>query len=158
MEEALDGAAVTVGNRAHGTEPAFDVLSLVGNVDKDPILRTVQVKATPTNLAANCSRALGKFVALESGDYDQELLNRLVYMHDVRLLPTAVRPADLLYKLRHYRITVLHQEDRMSLTLLTRYERRLPGPVGRRSLRLVRIEAWEPMWAKLAATVYAHLT
>jgi hypothetical protein len=58
IESALDESLYAEAGVPHASDPAFDVLSIIQDGSM-PRLRITQVKATETNLQANCSGAIG---------------------------------------------------------------------------------------------------
>lgn len=158
MEESLEGAFYAWGNPPHSNDPAYDVIVLLATRPDAVQLRLVQAKATRDDLQGNCNVALRKFERFERGDYLAELMNRLHQLKEMGRLPSGVEPRELIFQQgRHYRITVLHAEDRDAMQILTTYNEKIPGPIDRRSVRLAGVEDWGAFLRELAGVIYARL-
>ena len=157
VEESLGGATQSSMGPPHNSDPAFDVISVTfdGTAAR---LCVVQVKATESDLQGNASKAARRFARLERGDYDPELLNRLVVMNERMPLPAA--PRELLFDLpgRSYRVSGVHGQEREGLTVLTRYDQQVAGPRERRKALFMRVSDWDGFWQTLASAVHARLS
>lgn len=157
IEDSLDTVLHAELGPCHNTTPAFDIMSIIQDNGSDLRLRVVQVKATRDNLQGRCIDALDKFERLERGDYDQQLMAQLSLLARLRDIRLPLPAHELFYDAeRHYRVTAVHEQERHTIEILTTFERRIPGAVARRSVRLMQI-SWNLFWERLARIVYDQL-
>ena len=159
METSFEPVLFAEAGRPHDTDPAYDIISLIGGGSDEAQMRLVQVKATENRLQDNRSQALRRFGQLENGGYDPELLHRLCLLEELGRLPEGLQPRELLYdRERRYRVTGIHSQDRNNLTILTTYAQVITGGIWRRSARLVHLSDWQAFWSAVSEVVYAQLT
>lgn len=157
IEETFEPLVCIGSGSPHGSDPAYDIITLIDGVSS-PVLRLVQVKSTENYLGANCNLALAKFEKLRNGAYLAELLSDLTMLKDKMLLPSTVKPRELIYDPNtRYRVTAFHGQNRASRQIMRTYESRIPGDLNLRSARLLRIQNWSTFWSNLSRIVHAQL-
>lgn len=155
VEERLFGARFTHRGTPHNNDPAFDVLSIFDEQDKLR-LRVVQVKATQDQLQQNCNTTLTKFMRLEMGYYDPILNSHLHMIANHRSSPPGLKLRELLFG-RHYRVAVIHGEERDGIEIMTTFEDKIRGVLDRRSGILMQV-SWMDFWHNLGQRVYDQLS
>lgn len=156
LEESLGSATYAQAGTAHNAIPGYDLLVLFHDEHETIRLRLVQVKATEADLQGICNKAAVKFGLLEQGKYDPQLFTDLALLSSQRRVPPGTVARELAYD-RRYRITAMHAEERGPITLLTTYNRHIPGGIERRSAWFAQVE-WTAFWQALSTRIYAQLT
>jgi hypothetical protein len=158
IEKALFGAIHAEAGAPHSSDPAFDVLSICRDAQTIPKLMLTQVKATEKNVQAKSAEALSNFERLEFGHYDAEISTKLELIKFRKDSPSDIDFAELLYDPeRRYRVAVVHDTDPSGFSILTQFDRKVPGMPERRSVCLIRV-AWPLFWETLGRKVYEQLS